>query len=442
MTILRLSIALLALTMSCTAVVDSESPEEVPDAKEETAPSETSVVPLTDSSETFDTADAGPDTEERNDATADAPIADAAPETSTDAGSVENAEMVVTKITRLTAPEYNVGQIHYGVREPWNSDRTRIMYHEYGTGEVWGRLDALQSWKSPAEYLAARKPVHPKNEFAQFIWWSERVTEPSVVYALHKPSKNFVRYNVDTGVMETIVSYAPSGGGDVSAARLMGWTTDGTMICNLEGEVWARGAWEIDVIKKTRVFHSNARYGDGSAANKKRWPTLSHGHGGPSPDRTLYASYGDREITKWPSGELVRKLPGSYLEPKVSMNHLSWKASDKWWVADDVGINYYARVLAGTWPFTAPHVDTFGISQCRTDGTCKRLLQTKTASYWEDSGFKVWNYDSHPIVTLRRDGRQLVFTSTDGKYSKTDNARRGVTPWGNAGLFIADLKPL
>jgi hypothetical protein len=362
--------------------------------------------------------------------------------------SVENAEMVVTAITRLTPPEVAVGELHYGVREPWSVDGKRIKFFEWSiNGDrssppsynfvVWAFVDDLRKAKTLDAYLPVRHNIHPNWEFAESVWWCPFAGEENIVYALHRPTQTLVRWNVDTETGETVVSYRPDDGGDVSQARLMGWTTDNKLICNLENETRERGAWEIDVAQRTRRFHANADGGN-TAADMQRWPSVTHGHSGPSPDHTRW--YGDGTLRTFPGRELIFDRHGQpYLDPPASPNHFSWRASNKWWIANDAGVNAYALKVAGQWPPTTPHIDTIGIYQCWIDGTCKRLLQMKSASFWDNHGEAVWNWVSEMIPTVSRDGRQVIFVSTDGKYSAEDHERRGVEPWGYNGLFLIDL---
>jgi len=49
------------------------------------------------------------------------------------------------------------------------------------------------------------------------------------------------------------------------------------------------------------------------------------------------------------------------------------------------------------------------------------------------------NWGSLPIPTLRSDGLQMMFFSTEGKYSPDDYRLRGSTPWATEGVFLADL---
>jgi hypothetical protein len=51
------------------------------------------------------------------------------------------------------------------------------------------------------------------------------------------------------------------------------------------------------------------------------------------------------------------------------------------------------------------------------------------------------NWPCGPFPTLRKDGRQLVYTSTKGQYSRSDFDSTGATPWSERALFLVDLAP-
>lgn len=42
-------------------------------------------------------------------------------------------ELKVAKVRRVSHPGYGAGQCTFGIRDPWNYDRSRLMYHEGGS---------------------------------------------------------------------------------------------------------------------------------------------------------------------------------------------------------------------------------------------------------------------------------------------------------------------
>ena len=363
-------------------------------------------------------------------------------------------ELKVARVRRISHPGYAAGQCTFGIRDPWNYDRSRLMYHEGGkfTGEqpyyywspvVWGFVSELKHWKTVEEYERARKHVNEERHFgfSHNLWWSVFPGEENIMYAAHLASKNVVRFNVDTEQMTDVCSYDPGDGRDLSHVRVMGWTTDSKLIVTLgdnNGDVIPeKGGWEIDVQAKKRTYVPVAR------DDYSRWPAIaSHGHGTFSPDRSMYFRCGVNELRALPSQELIRTFATWERSPPFSLEHLSWRASNKWFTSESGGPEWN-RIAAktGKWP-TRPLLDKITIYQIWTDGKIQPLLTTVTTCAWSgEDGVQHWNYEGEPIPDHSRDGRQLIFPSYDGVYSHDDHQAFGSTPWGYCGLFLADLVP-
>jgi hypothetical protein len=368
-----------------------------------------------------------------------------------DAG-VGDVPLKVASVRRLTPPSYGATTQSYAVREAWNRDMTRLMYYEGRNptpegivGMVWGFESDLTRWTNDAEYHAARHPLYyfngAWNVFSEHLEWSIFDGENGIMYAVYKPTRMLVRRDLDANTITNIVSIDPGNGTNVTGADPVGWTTNGTLIVNLGGlDDRTLGAWEIDVKTGGRTFYASTV--PTTTADKLRWPCLSHGHGMPSPDRTLYADYGAGRLYDFRTGATIVAFPSQYAGLSGGPGqHVSWKASNRWWVAESFGIEAYRLVLDGVWPASQPFINHFELNQCFTDGTCSNLLVTGTAAYWSNNGTAVWNYEHTPIPALRRDGRAVLFASTDGKYSYTDFTLRGVTPWDYGGVFLARLAP-
>jgi len=363
-------------------------------------------------------------------------------------------ELKVAHVRRISHPGYGAGQCTFGIRDPWNHDRSRLMYHEganytgkqpyyYWSPVVWGFVSELKHWKTAEEYERARKHVNEDRHFgfSANLWWSIFPSEENIMYAAHLASKKVVRFNVDTEQMTDVCSYDPGDGRDLNHVRVMGWTTDSKLIVTLgdnNGDVIPeKGGWEIDVKMNKRTYVPVA--GD----NYSRWPAIgSHGHGTFSPDRTMYFRCGANELRALPSQKLIRTLATWKQSPPFSLEHLSWRASNNWFTSESGGPEWN-RIAAktGKWP-TTPLLDKITIYQIWTDGQIQPLLSTITACAWSGKdGKQHWNYEGEPIPDHSRDGRQLIFPSYDGVYSADDHQTFGSSPWGYCGLFLADLVP-
>ncbi|MEZ4222052.1 MAG: hypothetical protein R3B13_14050 [Polyangiaceae bacterium] len=352
-----------------------------------------------------------------------------------DAPTAAIGEVEVVSVHQLTPDGRSTSEIDYAIREPWNLTVDRIKFYEAGR-LVWARIDELKGWTTDSQYLAA---IHPfPKEFHFLAEWSPFPGEESVVYAAHQPSATIVSYDVDSGDTKTVASYDPGNGATLSP-YIKGWTTDRKLVVNVNGETWKDGCYEIDVHAKVRAFHANASYPDPA-----RWPNLSHGHSGDDPTHQYRVVYGgDDVVVSLPGKEVLWDLPEfHYPGAERQSSHPSWKVPELWWISDDVGLDYYGSQLKGNL-LDKPHVDSFGIHQCWTDGSCKVLHEVSSAgAFKEPSGAMMWNYQSSVIATLSRDGLKITYTATDGKFSKLDHDKYNVSPWAHEKLFLLELAPV
>ncbi|MFH0863734.1 MAG: hypothetical protein V1858_01405 [Candidatus Gottesmanbacteria bacterium] len=364
-------------------------------------------------------------------------------------------ELTVTKVTRISHPAYRTSNVWYGARDPWNSDYTRLMLYESpafthpeygktGRGLVWGTINNLKSWTTLTEYENAAKPLQAGydnfNWRADSVYWSPFIGEENVIYGLYTYYSTTVRrLNLDTGTVTIVVSYDPGDGTDVSNARALGWTTDNKLVVGFNDITGCCG-YEIDVQtgSRTRYYSQPSKCSD----EGNRWPldVKANGHMHLSPDKKREALYGYGYIRiNEPGVDCITEYKDPYYPNNPvgkHIGHVSWRYSNDWLLAGDVGDFDGCN-------FTAPHMDTYGIYQIYFDRTTHEfdyysLLKKEGAGLWCD-GSNYRNYHALPLATLRSDGNQIHFMSTDGLWSYDDYTLKGKTPWGTEGVFLADL---
>jgi hypothetical protein len=363
-------------------------------------------------------------------------------------------QLTASKITRISHPVYRAGNLWYGVRDPWNRDYTRIMLYENtsytdpstgkkGRGMAWGFINNLKNWTTLAEYESAAKPL-PNNSYwvSTSLYWSPFSGEENIIYGIYTADKTVSKLNVDTGVRTPIVSYDPGDGADISQARSFGWTANNTLIVNFKNEDWSSGGFEIDVKTTTRTRYANQP--NDCSAEGNRWPQRGHAHGHRSPDKAIKAEYGsglsNTGVRVQLSGVDCNTLYLDNVAPTTTPNedHVSWRYSNDWYIVGSVGLYSGGN-------FTSPHLDTYTINQVFFDRVTHHfeynvLVSKAGAGLWYVlSTQTMYNWHSLPIPTLRSDGKQIFFMSTDGKYSYDDYIEKGKTPWGTEGFFLADL---
>lgn len=354
----------------------------------------------------------------------------------------------------LTPSGYNVSDIYYAIREPWNRSGDRIQLYLQPPGEggrlVWAKIDELKTWETEAEFLTRihRIPSGSDNSgFDIFMEWSIFPGEETILYGAYHPTREIASYDVDTGIITPITSF------DYADARMIdpyikGWTKDGRLIMNLNNEVWRDGALEIDVHTGHKVFHPYAKKDISGGTEAWRWPSTGHGHGAINPDWSMKADYHHDRIETVLGGTIIRNRIRSRSEfsPKSSLTHVSWRASNEWWIADDVGLAFYAGAFSpGGFP-VEPHIETYRIFQCWIDGSCAILYEPQSAgAYFKDidlreNGEKEYNYQASPIPVVKRDGTQILFTATGPNYSREDFINYGKTPWSYPRLWLLELE--
>lgn len=371
-------------------------------------------------------------------------------------------DVTLTNVTRISHPAYQMGSMWYSIRNPWNQDFKRVMMYEKtqtfngisGRGLVWGYVNQLKSWKTKEEYDNVAKPLPKANSKewkATSVYWSPFSGEENIVYGVVKNDNRLMKVNVDTRAWEAIISFDPGDGTDISNAISIGWTLDNNFTVNFNGE-WS-GGYEIDVHAKTRRHYSNwpARCSE----DGRRFPFNSHGHSDKSPDGTKAAlEYGQTHgnsvknlVTCKSTEDLAyeNRLPEPY--PHYT-TYSSWKASENWFlVCSDQFREGDPNPMSSNW-LSAPEIMTFAVWQVYFDQTgnfeYREILRVKSSARWDKdsdhkNGNETWNSHANLDPVLRKDGRQIYFLITDGKYSYDDYQAKGVTPWGLIGVFLADL---
>lgn len=370
--------------------------------------------------------------------------------------SLAAEKLTVLAVKRITHPAYRINNLWFGERNPWNRDYTRLLLYEdmgftdpttkrRGRGHVWGMISNLKNWSTPEGYEAAARQVSNSSCWPPTsLDWSPLAGEENILYGVYTCDTTISKLNVDTGVRTPVVSYNPGDGTNVSNPRSFGFSSDNRLIVNFNGENWASGGYEVSVPDGTRTRYTG--FAMDCSTVRKRWPQmLSHGHMHRSPDAQYLAIYGygagQVGVYDLQAGINCSNLPEvlSYVDSAYPNDqppgHVSWTASNDWFLAENMG-------SWKNWQ-TSPYLSNDSIFQVTFDRTThaftyNNLLTTTTAGYWK-SGEEVQNYHAIPIPVLRKDGKQMIFWSTDGKYSYVDYQAKGVTPWGTEGVFLADL---
>lgn len=370
-------------------------------------------------------------------------------------------DLIVTKVTRITPPDYRASNLWYGVRDLglWNIDNTRMMVYENpssthpvsgktGRGLVWGFISDFKSWTDVSDYESKIKPlprwINSKRTDPSSIFWSIFPGEENIVYVTLEIGW-LVKVNVDTNEISRVLYIDPGDGVDIKDAKLYGWTKDNTLVMSFGYENWKDGGYEINVQTPSKTFVRKPPWNKCSS-EFQRWPDFfSHGHSGKSPSGVLYYSGAgdvhDNGVINLDTSNFTEDM---LYENKVcrpypwTSSHISWKASENWFLA-----NSWTRYDVKIEP-SEPTLREYKLWQVYFDGvdfTYRELLSQKTAHAWNDGTRRIRNWNAHFIATLRKDGRQALFTSTNGKYSYEDYKYKGVTPWGYEGAFLVDLAP-
>ncbi|RJO60410.1 hypothetical protein C4544_05055 [candidate division WS5 bacterium] len=373
-------------------------------------------------------------------------------------------EKRVENISRISHPAYRMTNLWYGTRNPWNRDNTRIMMFEetatynppgYGTqtgrGAVWGFVSELKaaSGGTLAEYQLAARPLYDTSTKSPYMEWSVIPGEENIIYALFKTIKKLKKMNLDTQTTTDVISYDPGDGTIVTNARIIGWTADNTLIVNFDDETSGSGGFEINVVTNTRTRYS--KFPDMCSAEGVRWPFWGHGHNDLSPDGLYHARYGkyyrvyDNDYQNNKCGEVGDpSYANSYFDNvnnilNNKLSHVSWLASNYWFLASDVSDQ-----------LSSPYKGLYRIVQVFFDRATKQFIHNElwsgiSAGIRLESGCSgsgcYRNFMATPHVTVRPDGNQMMFQSTDGKWGYDDyvNDNSLYSNWGAEGVFIADL---
>lgn len=291
------------------------------------------------------------------------------------------------------------------------------------------------------------------------------MTNNDILYVATRGCKVY-KYNVSTDTVTLLVSgLYPSGQSCDSTYGypiIKGWTGSGftypnrmmIMFVDDTGSSWnSRGVAFVSESGEINWMMSDTNY---RSICDSGWPDLgipwmSHGHGAVNPSKTLYA---DRCATTGTDDLCITDIDScDYLysalnTSPIDTTHFSWSVNENWFISNTGG--------KGS-DFSAPTLYDYHIHQTIYDAgivnvTHKKLLTQQTAHAWTDaSGIRYSNYNAHFISTLRKDGGQVIFTSTGGKYSHDDCAAKSSvacpggwsdSSWGFEGFYLVDLAPV
>jgi len=367
------------------------------------------------------------------------------------ANGQRSEDLKVTQVTRLTHPAFRSENsfIAHDWRA-WNRDHTRMMLYEapnsytteYGShtgrGLVWGFVDELKSWTTLEEYKAAARPIPDAIQITNWKWapnWSPFPGEENIMYAPWGVGGKVLlrKINVDNGQTTDVMDLTISG---CNTMVTYNWAKDLKLIASCSFQSFTGGGWEIDVQAGTKrsLGTGTLKYVPSRCTDEwKNFPDYyQNGHGSISPS-------GNRWANNYGSGHGVNRGVGDCSNNEITLDtnngpvHVSWKASENWFLASDCG--------PCSW-VTNPNIGDYSLYQIYFDGstfTHRKLFSMPSASRWKDGNEQVYNFGAIAIATLSRNGRMAVFMSTDGKYSWEDNQKRGVTPWGLEGVFLAEM---
>lgn len=373
-------------------------------------------------------------------------------------------KLTVTGIVRITHPAYNASNYWYGVRYPWNRDNTRILIYEEpetyygvtGRGLRWGFISELEAASvdnggSKADYEAVARAVpdavHMTNPHTAL--WSPFDGEENIIYATYQDGW-LKKINVDTLSRTNVVQHG------MSTGFCYGYDINNKLICSKLYDNWSSGGVSIDIVNKivTNVSGiSTPPYGNGDAYKMTScsqvsneywtWPDIKHAHGTFNPSRNMTSSsnYGLGGSTS--KGMFVKNGCGGneyFVRDTVTFaTHTSWLASDNWYIAGGAGDTLWV---------TQPNLDNMSVYQVvfTPDNVNKtgsfeytELWSMPSAGRWESSpgARDNYNWGAIPIPTVRKDGLQILFFSTNGKYSFTDG--KSSSESAGIGMFLTHI---
>jgi hypothetical protein len=382
----------------------------------------------------------------------------------------------VKKVTRITHPAYTAGNQFLAKMSPWNPDYTRVLLFEatfkhpvhntLGKGYCWGYLKDLTSWKTQAEYEAARKPL-PTQDWIKFcLFWSPFPGEQNVLYGVRRTTKDVVKVDLDRNTITPILVLNPGPDADITKGQGYGWSRRNTLIVGLVEHNSAADALEIDVKARTQRRFTPVKLAqmwdsDQALADLNLFPRGGN-HGDTSGTGRWFYHYRGFEPQKPgdkrpPGGAFSLTSRGNSVYVPDGKHYIAdrWRTvgvvtlsfahyADSWMIGVDLGKPYKP---------VGPAISTYTFCQIlfhpdkAPNFVYRPILQHKSATLWYDKigGDRGegphYNYHSLCKLQMRRDGRQFVFFGTDGKYTWQDHLDRKMEPWDNNAMFLVDLEP-
>lgn len=357
-------------------------------------------------------------------------------------------EMMVTRIMRISHPAYtaaNIGSSGSADWSVWNLDNTRIALYEsqvdcinykeklpeacanyadslgYGREAVWAMIADLKEIDENTpleEYHEIFKPIpYFDQSTSGYPFWSPWPGEENVVYTtIRNDSSKYpenrghvVRIDVDKGSIENVVDINAQSG----ATRCWGWSVTKKLYCSNGGQGDWSDAYIIDVVMntKTKIPGGKPSLSEGKYLCDLRWeewPEVGAGHGGFSPNRTRRAiDYGHAndngvflittcessddtpdfvEDMVWEDSALDQRHRGieRLIYPHAA-SHVSWKASEDWFIVD--------TYMMGSEAPKMPELREQRVMQVFFDGSTFKygtLTSHMTPYYWDD-GYRFYN---------------------------------------------------
>jgi hypothetical protein len=409
--------------------------------------------------------------------------ADAAANDSTDVITVtytpveEGDDIAVVSTTRLTHPAYRMGNNHFGTRPyVWSRDGKRLHLWEeresytttYGTktgrGPVWGWVADCDSHDCLTEWAGEPDPLAAYESYAQQVYdaahisytaacaWSPLVGEENILICPYVSGSNTVikKTNVDTDAQTTLATIS----GD-NTVMCYGFDSDNKFICsaNTDGD-WTSGGWRINTTTgASTAIAANYPYTiwpqytcnqTPKTINADGWgfpDQTQNGHGGRNSDSTLWANnYGGGTYPGVINTSGVIKRASDECEviedttrSTYHVTHMTWNAWPNRFIASSCGDECNSSA-------SAPNLDTMRIYQVDFDPTAETYDYTEIKSF---SSAGRWssnlNFEAIPISTVNDFGTQIIFNSSEGKYTYEDHLVNSALSWGLEGVFLMEI---
>ncbi len=405
--------------------------------------------------------------------------------------SAAGERLAVKEVKRITHPYYSIGNIFYSHRQPFNLDDTKIWIYEsssykhpdygkYGRGLCWGNIEELKNWTSVSEYEKACKPFPDNNKISHpaSLYWSNIEGEADIAYATFKDGW-LKRINVssEAPVWRNYSYLVPDGASPQELSiRCFGWDKYNHLVCGLDGENSNSAfgtenvkGWDIDIA--TRTKNPVTSWEDPLSSENKcgfnLWHGLyfrTHGHSDVYDGYASYYGSGQGYSGVWNLSACDFFPDPEYGPPYIS--HCDWDNSPEWFICDGNLYDYWR---------TEPNVQESSIVQRffnvttesfgeRNDFYVKRTARPWTKIYDtfcsndDDCGYKQYcditenrckkkirNYHAGLLPKMSHNGRMIVFTATDGKFSKEDYDEYGKyhgwtsNDWDMIGLWLIEV---